>query len=176
MGGDQIIPQLAAGLNDKEGTGKQISNYRKELILNKFGSHLAPTNGARELAEKLQSEGLHLIVATSASQEELDLLLKAGHIEDLIEDFTTSSDAEASKPQPNIIEAALNKADLAPDRALMLGDTPYDIESAGKAGVGVIAFRSGGFSDEQLSNALAIYDDPADLLRHYDESPLAQPA
>lgn len=74
----------------------------------------------------------------------------------------------------DIVEAALSKSQLSPDRAVMLGDTPYDIEAAGKAGVGVIAFRCGGFNDEQLSGALAIYDDPADLLRHYAESPLIQ--
>ena len=56
----------------------------------------------------------------------------------------------------------------------MLGDTPYDIEAAGKAGVRVIAFRTGGFSDDQLAGAIAIYDDPADLVQHYDQSPLSE--
>lgn len=75
-----------------------------------------------------------------------------------------------------MIEAALDKAQFAPDRVVMLGDTPYDIAAAGKAGVHVIAFRTGGFSDEQLAGAIAIYDDPADLMRHYHESPLHQSA
>ncbi|MGB3200248.1 MAG: HAD hydrolase-like protein, partial [Nodosilinea sp.] len=66
------------------------------------------------------------------------------------------------------------KANLDPDRVVMLADTPYDIEAAGKAGVKVIAVRSGGFSDEDLAGAIAIYDDPADLLHHYDQSPLGQ--
>ena len=65
---------------------------------------------------------------------------------------------------------------MSPEEVVMLGDTPYDIEAAGKAGVGVIAVRSGGFSDEDLSDAIAIYDDPADLLAHYNNSPLAQAA
>ena len=176
MGGDHILPRFVPELNDQDGIGKQIADRRKELILTKFGSHLAPTPGARALVQKLQEQSLQLMVASSASTEELELLLKVAQINDLVHEATTSDDAEASKPEPDIIEAALSKAQLAPDRVIMLGDAPYDIEAAGKAGVGVIAFRTGGFSDEQLAGAIAIYDDPADLLRHYQESPLNQSA
>ncbi|MBD2034725.1 HAD family hydrolase [Phormidium sp. FACHB-592] len=176
MGGDQIIPRFAPELNDKEGTGKQIADHRKKLILTKFGSHLAPAPGARELVQKLKEHGLHLMVASSATSEELELLLKVAQIDDLVHEATTSNDAEASKPQPDIIEAALSKAQLAPDRVIMLGDAPYDIEAASKAGVSVIAFRTGGFSDEKLAGAIAIYDDPAELVQHYHESPLNQSA
>jgi len=172
MGGDQIIPHFVPALNDEEGTGKQISDYRKNLILTKFGPQLCPTRGARELVQKLQNEGLQLIIASSASEKEMGILLKVAQVDDLLQDFTTSNDAEESKPEPDIVEAALHKAQLAADRTVMLGDTPYDIEAAAKAGVSVIAFRSGGFSDEQLSGAIAIYNDPADLLEHYDQSPL----
>jgi HAD superfamily hydrolase (TIGR01549 family) len=173
MGGDQIIPRLVAELNGKDGTGKQIADHRKELILKKFGAHLSPTKGARDLVQKMQTEGLHLIIASSATEQEMDILLKVAQVDDLLHEVTTSSDAEASKPEPDIVEAALSKANLAADRTVMLGDTPYDIEAAAKAGVGVIAFRTGGFSDEQLSGAIAIYNDPADLLAQYDQSPLA---
>ncbi|HEY9848091.1 MAG TPA: HAD hydrolase-like protein [Leptolyngbyaceae cyanobacterium] len=75
---------------------------------------------------------------------------------------------------PDIVEAALSKLNLEPNEVVMIADTPYDIQSANKAGVEVIAFRSGGFDDSQLKNAIAIYDDPADLLANYDNSPLAQ--
>lgn len=173
MGGDQVVPQLVPELNGEEGTGKQIANRRKELIISKFGGELAPTQGARDLVEKMQSEGLNLIIASSATEEEMEILLKAAQVDDLLHEFTTSSDAEKSKPEPDLVEAALSKAHLSADSTLMLGDTPYDVESAAKAGIGVIAFRTGGFSDEQLSGAIAIYDHPADLLAHYSESPLA---
>lgn len=173
MGGDQVIPRLIPELNGKEGTGKQIADRRKDLILTKFSSQLSPTKGARNLVQKMQDEGLHLIIASSATEQEMDMLLKAAQVDDLLHEITTSSDAEESKPEPDIVEAALNKAHLTADRTIMLGDTPYDIESAAKTGVGVIAFRTGGFSDEQLSGAIAIYDDPADLLEHYAQSPLA---
>jgi len=173
MGGDQVIPRLVPELNSKEGIGKQVSARRKELILTKYGSQLAAANGSRQLIQKMQSAGLHLIVASSASEQEMDILLKVAKVEDLIQEFTTSSDAEASKPEPDIVKAALSKAHLEPDETLMLGDAPYDIESAAKAGIGVIALRCGGYSDEQLSGAIAIYNDPADLLNHYQQSPLA---
>ncbi|MBV8886423.1 MAG: HAD family hydrolase [Chroococcidiopsidaceae cyanobacterium CP_BM_RX_35] len=173
MGGDQVIPRLVPELNDKEGTGKQIADRRKELILTKFGSQLAAANGARELVQKMQAAGLHLIVASSSSPQEMEILLKVAGVEDLIQEFTTSSDAEASKPEPDIVEAAISKAHLEADKTVMIGDAPYDIEAAGKVGIGVIALRCGGFSDEQLAGALAIYNDPADLLDHYAQSLLA---
>ena len=172
MGGDQVIPRLVAELNSEEGVGKQITDRRKELIINKFSTELAPTNGSRALVQKMREDGLHLIVATSATKQEMELMLKVAQVDDLLSEFTTSDDAEASKPEPDIVEAALSKAHLAADRTVMMGDTPYDIEAAGKAGVSVIAFRSGGFSDQQLQGAIAIYDDPADLLQHYETSPL----
>jgi phosphoglycolate phosphatase-like HAD superfamily hydrolase len=173
MGGDQVVPRLVPGLNGEEGTGKQIVERRKELIINKLGTDLSPANGARNLVQKMRSDGLKLIIASSATDQEMNLLLNAAQMNDLVSEFTTSSDVEAAKPESDIVEAALSKANLSRDRALMLGDTPYDIASAEKAGVGVIAFRTGGFSDRELQGAIAIYDDPADLLLHYETSPLA---
>lgn len=175
MGGDQIVPKFAPGLSDKEGKGKEIADRRKELIINKYGPNLSPAKGTRDLILKMQSQGLHLIIASSATEQELSVLLKAARVDDLLsqEEATTSSDAEASKPEPDIVEAALNKFDMQPQQVVMLGDTPYDIESANKAGVEVIAFRCGGFDDKQLKDAIAIYDDPADLLANYERSPLS---
>ncbi len=173
MGGDQLIPQRVPGLTDEEGDGKAISERRKELIINHFGPKLTATKGARQLILHMQQAGLRLIVASSASSQELSVLVKAAQIDDLLEEATTSSDTEASKPAPDIVAAALNKLKLEPSQALMLGDTPYDIKSASGCGVEMIAVRCGGFSDAQLAGAIAIYDDPADLLANYNNSPLA---
>ena len=103
-------------------------------------------------------------------------MLKAAQVDDLLnkDEAATSSDAEASKPAPDIVEAALSKLKMEPSEVLMIADTPYDIQSAKGAGVGMIAVRCGGFDDEQLKDALAIYDDPADLLAHYSSSPLGK--
>ncbi|MBW4563868.1 MAG: HAD family hydrolase [Mojavia pulchra JT2-VF2] len=178
MGGDQIIPQFAPGLSDQEGIGKKIAEKRKELIINKFGTNLTPANGARQLILKMQSVGLRLIIASSATTQELSVLLKAAQVDDLLsqDEAATSSDAEASKPDPEIVEAALSKLNMQPSQVVMLGDTPYDIKSANQAGIDVIAVRCGGFDNTQLKDAIAIYNDPADLLTHYDTSPLATKA
>jgi HAD superfamily hydrolase (TIGR01509 family) len=178
MGGDQIIPQFAPGLSDKQGKGKEIADQRKQLIINKFAKNLAPANGTRQLILKMQSLGLHLIIASSASTQELSVLLKAAQVEGLLsqDEATTSNDADASKPAPDIVEVALKRLNVEPSEVVMLADTPYDIISANQAGVEVIAFRCGGFDNSQLNDAIAIYDDPADLLTQYQQSPLATEA
>ncbi len=176
MGSDQLVPQLLPELKDQEGKVKAISERRKELIMTHYGPPLSPTNGARQLVLHMQQAGLRLIIASSATSEEMQILLKAAQVEDLLQEVTTSSDAEASKPAPDIVEAALSKLNMEPDQVLMIGDTPYDIQSAGGAGVGLIALRSGGFDDAALAGAKAIYNDPADLLAHYTDSPLGKAA
>ena len=173
MGGDQLMPRLMPKLSDKTGVGKTIADHRKDLILNHFSSQLVAANGSRELVLRLKAEGLQLMVASSATREELERLLAVAHVDDLLHQATTSGDAEASKPAPDIVQAALAKGQMRADSVVMLGDSPYDIEAAAKAGVDVIAVRCGGFSDQQLAGAIAIYNDPADLLKHYDTSPLA---
>jgi HAD superfamily hydrolase (TIGR01509 family) len=174
MGGDQVIPQMVPELSGKEGTGKKIADRRKELIIRKFGATLEPTEGSRQLVEKLQQDGYELVISSSATHEELSVLLKAAQVDDLLAQApaTTSSDANATKPAPDLIEASLKKGHLKPNEAILLGDTPFDIQAAKAAGVEVIAFRSGDFPDEQLAGALEVYDSPADLLVHYDRSPL----
>lgn len=174
MGGDQVVPRLVPGLPGDEGKGKEIADRRKELIIEKFGATLKSAPGSRELVERMRQDQLQLIIASSATSEELGILLKAAHVDDLLDEATTSSDADASKPAPDIVQAALKKIGLLADQVVMLGDTPYDIESARGASVDVIAFRCGDFPNQQLQGAIAIYDHPADLLAHYDESPLGR--
>ena len=176
MGGDQVVPRLVPALSSEDGIGKQIADRRKELIIHKFGSGLSPAPGSRDLILRLKQEGFQLVVASSATRKELSVLLKAAHVEDLLEEEpkTTSDDANTSKPAPDLVQAALRKGKLEPGQTIMLGDTPYDIQAAGAAGVEVIAFRCGGFDDSQLSGAVAIYDHPADLLDQFERSPLTQ--
>jgi HAD superfamily hydrolase (TIGR01509 family) len=176
MGGDHVIPELVPDLNNEEGTGKAIADHRKELVVNKFGPQLAPTPGSRDLVQKMKAMGLRLIIGSSASSKELSVLLKVAQVDDLVQEKTSSDDAESSKPDPDLVEAALKQLQLPPEQVVMLADTPYDVESASQAGVKVIALRSGGFADGDLSGAIAIYDDPAALLAYYDQSPLAQTA
>lgn len=174
MGGDRIIPKLVPGLSKEEGEGKKIADYRTEIFLSKYASTIYAANGSRELLLKMHNQGLKLVVATSAKSEELSTLLKIAEVDDLVEEATSSSDADSSKPAPDIVEAALNKSKMQPDQVVMLGDTPYDIQSANAVGVDVVAFRCGGFDDSELIKAIAIYNDPADLLAQYDHSPITK--
>ena len=112
------------------------------------------------------------VIATSAKNDEFHALAERANVADQIDVATTSDDARRSKPDPDIVNAALEKAGCRPERALYIGDTPYDIEAAAAAGVATVAVRSGGWDDMRLGGAIAIYDDPADVVRHFDASPI----
>jgi HAD superfamily hydrolase (TIGR01549 family) len=172
MGSDRILPILAEVEEDSD-LGCRIQERKRAAFRERYLSGLKPVRGARELVEHLRARRLKLVVASSAGEEELGMLLKAANVDDLIEHATSSDDAEESKPAPDIVEAAVQRAGLPKEKLVMIGDTPYDIESARKAGVGIIAVRSGGWDDRDLGGALAVYDDPADLLAHIASSPLA---
>ncbi|HKY05670.1 MAG TPA: HAD family hydrolase [Blastocatellia bacterium] len=171
MGGDKLMPEVS-GIEEESPEGEKISKRRGEIFKQKHLPHLKPTRGSRELLVKLRECGFKLVVASSAKEDELKPLVEIAGGSDLIEEKTSSDDADNSKPDPDIVQAALSSAGFAPDEMVMLGDTPYDIEAAAKAGVGVIALRSGGWRDEELGGAIAVYDDPSDLLENFDSSPL----
>lgn len=172
MGGDNLIPALL-GIEKESELGSRINARRTEIFRGEFLPHLRPFPGVRPLLEKMRETGLRLVIATSSPREELEPLVDIAGIRDLLEERTSADDAESSKPDPDIVQAALDRLGLRPEEAVMLGDTPYDIAAAGRTGVDVIAFRCGGFSDEDLAGALAIFDGPWDLLERWDESPLA---
>ncbi len=117
-----------------------------------------------------RARGLLLVVATSASAEELSALLSAARIADLVDAQSTSSDAAASKPDPDIVKAAVTRSKLGRLELAMLGDTPYDGEAAVRARVPILGVRCGGWTDADLAGAEAVYDDPADLLARYQDS------
>jgi HAD superfamily hydrolase (TIGR01549 family) len=173
-GGDKLLMETV-GVEKESDEGERLSERRTELFLERYARSLRPFPRARELVQRIRDEGLTVVVATSANDDEMQVLLDRAGVADLIERATSSSDAEHSKPDPDIVEAALDQAGHPAQAALMLGDTPYDVEAAGRAGVGVIAFRCGGWwTDEDLAQAVAIYDGPAELLAAYDLSPLSR--
>jgi HAD superfamily hydrolase (TIGR01509 family) len=174
MGGDKVLPQLIGVTHDSD-EGKRISERRSEIFLERYLPQLKGLPGARALLERMQQAGLALVVATSAKKDEYQKLIEIAGVAGVVDDQTTADDASRSKPDPDIIVAALKKAEVPPAEAVMLGDTPYDIQAARAAGVGCVALRSGGWTDADLTDALAVYDDPADLLAHYDASPFARP-
>ncbi|HEX6038288.1 HAD family hydrolase [Longimicrobium sp.] len=173
MGGDKVLPELT-GLEEDTDEGQKIKERRGEIFREQYLSTLNAFPGARELLQRFRDDGYTLVVATSASKEDMDALLKQAGIQDLIEEKTSSSDAEESKPDPDIVQAALKSADAKPDEAVMMGDTPYDVTASGRAGVRCVALRCGGWGDDDLRDAVAVYDDPADLLARYAQSPFAR--
>ncbi|RYE79115.1 MAG: HAD family hydrolase [Oxalobacteraceae bacterium] len=171
-GSDKVFAELL-GIESDSPLAKQITSERAQLLLNSFIPNLKPTPGARLLLERMRSAGLRLVIASS-SGEELPALLAQANVDDLLHTAVSSDELQDSKPDGDIIEVALRKAGVQPAEAVMIGDTPYDIAAAKAAGVQGIALRCGGYWDDAaLSDAAAIYDDPATLLRHWADSPLA---
>lgn len=171
-GSDKLLVE-AAGIEKDSPQGKQLSDRRSEIFRQRYLPHLRATPGAHDLLVQMRDAGLKLVVASSAEKAELTKLLKLAGALDLIEDKTSSGDVERSKPDPDVVHAAIESSGLEAGELVMLGDTPYDVEAAGRAHVASIAVRSGGWDDEHLQGALAVYDNPADLLAHYADSPLA---
>jgi HAD superfamily hydrolase (TIGR01509 family) len=172
-GGDKLLCELAS-LDHESGEGREIAEERGAIFKSRYLPTLRPTPGAAALVDWLLASGLTVVIATSAKQDEVKALLKICGGLALAERATTSDDAERSKPDPDILVAALRKSDANPDRVIMIGDTPYDVEAAHRAGIATIAFRCGGWDDESLREAIAIYDDPQDLLARLDGSPFYQ--
>lgn len=171
MGGDNLLP-AAVRISKQSPEGKAIAERRGEIFRSRYLPHLKPFPQVRPLLERMRADGLRLAVATSSPEDEVKKAIAIVGIGDLLEDATSASDAARSKPDPDVVQAALDRLKLTAGEVLMLGDTPYDIQAAGKIGIGVLAFRCGGFGDGDLKDALAIYDDAADLLARYDDSPL----
>ncbi len=171
-GGDKLLAEVS-GIKEDSAEGKKISKRRQEIFKKSYLPSLQPTPGAKDLLQHMRKAGLKLVVASSAKKDELTPLLRVCGAEKLIEDQTSSDDAENSKPDPDIVHAALKQIGLAPKKVLMLGDTPYDVEAAEKAGIRTVAVRCGGWDDKGLAGAAAVYADPADLLAHYQSSPFA---
>lgn len=166
MGGDKLISTIFPELTETEGDGKKIKERRSEIFLDKHAPLLRPTPGSRQLVQALHEKGIKTVVASSAKKAELTTLLKAAEVDDLLTEATTSDDADNSKPDPDIVQVALEKIGLPADQVVMVGDTPYDIQAATKAGVDCIAVRTGGWSDSELSEATAVYDNPLDMMKN----------
>ena len=171
-GGDKLVPEVT-GRHDEEWV-KQLGERRQKIFFDRHLASIRPFPRVRELLEHMKASGLALVIATSANEEELERLLDIAGVADLLDEQATKDDAKRSKPDPDIIGAALKRAGVDASRALMLGDTPYDVEAAQKAGVGTVALESGGWHGPDLAGAVAIYRDAAALLAAFEQSPFAR--
>jgi HAD superfamily hydrolase (TIGR01549 family) len=174
-GGDQLMPVFCS--DEELGRyGEELERRRVELFTSDYLPRVRPFPRVRELFERIKADGLKIALASSAKHEELERHKKSLRVEDLLEAATSADDAERSKPHPDIFQAALaGLKGVAPAEAVVVGDTPYDVEAAAKAGVRAVGLLSGGFAGEVLhaAGAAAVYRDVSDLLEHYEGSPLA---
>jgi len=174
-GGDQLMPEFLTKeeMND---FSEKLEKRRTEIFDNEYLPKTKPFPKVRELVERIKKDGKKIVLASSATDEEVEFFKKVMNIADLLEAETTSDDAEESKPEPDIFEAALKKIGN-PDasKCVVVGDTPYDAIAAGKINLLTIGVLSGGFPEQSLMDAgcIEIYRDPADLLARYDESAIA---
>ena len=163
MGGDKLLPRVS-GLSAESDDGKRIVERRSEIFGGKYLRAVRSFPGSRELLEAAAADGLSLGIASSARDDELAPLLEIAAVTDLVAHKTSSSDVDASKPDPDVVHAALGGLGVAPASAALVGDTPYDREAARRGGTGFFGLRCGGWNSDDLGGALAIFDDPAAML------------
>jgi HAD superfamily hydrolase (TIGR01509 family) len=136
---------------------------------------LTPLPGARDLLRRVADVGLQVVLASSAPEDELDTLRKVLSCDDVIAETTSSRDVGTAKPEPGIVQVALDRAGVHPDRAVFVGDAVWDAQAAAAAGLPCIGLLSGGISEGELQAAGAspIFSDPQDLLDHLDSTRIA---
>jgi HAD superfamily hydrolase (TIGR01509 family) len=171
MGGDQLIADMC-GDEVEEEKGDDIRDAEKVLYTELIGE-VEPLKGARELIEDLKDRGHAVVLASSAKEDEVDHYLDLLDARDLADDWTTSADVESTKPEPDLVKAAMEKAGN--DDAVMIGDTTWDVEAAGRAGIESVTVRTGGFSAAELrdAGAVAVFDSIDELREALDDPPLA---
>ncbi len=170
MGGDQLITHLV-GEQAEEEQGDDIRAAEKALYLT-FIEEVEPLDGARELMVDLKERGHTVVLASSAKANELEHYLDLLDARDVADDWTSSADVEQTKPAPDLVQAALEKAGT--DGGVMVGDTNWDIEAAEKAGVKTIAVMTGGFGRDELeeAGAIAVFDSLQELRQRIGDTPL----
>ncbi|PZS14808.1 MAG: HAD family hydrolase [Solirubrobacterales bacterium] len=172
MGGDQLV----SALTDERTECEQGDAIREAegSIYSELIAEVETMEGARELIEDLGRRGHTVVLASSAKEEEVDHYLDLLDARELADGWTTSADVEATKPEPDLVAAALDKAGGTSQNAVMIGDTPWDVHAARKAGVDTIAVLSGGFAIEELreSGAVAVFESVTELRSELDGTPL----
>jgi HAD superfamily hydrolase (TIGR01549 family) len=170
MGGDKFVAAVA-GDEVEERLGDDLRDRWEELF-DEVIDDVAPLEGARELLVDLKERGHAVVLATSSVSKHADYFLDLLDARGVADAWTTKDDVEASKPEPDLVRAALDKAGT--DDAVMIGDTPYDVEAARKAEVETICVLTGGFGAEELRDAGAadVFASIEELRQHLDETRL----
>jgi HAD superfamily hydrolase (TIGR01549 family) len=169
MGGDQLVPALVEDIDRER---HDAIEETRGVEYTKLIGEVQPLEGAHELIAELKERGLTVVLASSSPQDELDRYLDLLAARDLADAWTTKDDVDATKPAPDLVLAALEKA--GGGKAVMVGDTPWDIEAARRAGVETICVITGGYSEQELreAGAAAVFESVDELRRNLDETPL----
>lgn len=173
MGGDQVVEALTDERTENE-LGDEIRDAEKDRYFELI-DEVEPMEGARELISELGERGHVVVLASSAKEDEVEHYLDLLDARELADAWTTSADVEATKPAPDLVNSALTKVGGSADDAVMIGDTPWDVKAAAKAGVGTLAVLTGGFAIEELreSGAEDVFESVAELRTALDRTPLA---
>jgi len=173
MGGDQVVTALTDERTERE-HGDEVRAAEKSLYFQLL-DEVETMEGSRELIEDLKRRGHTVVLASSAKQDEVDHYLELLNARGLADSWTSSADVQATKPQPDLVQAALERGDAAPQEAVMVGDTPWDVRAAGSAGVKTIAVLTGGFGADELrdAGAIAVFQSVSDLCAQLGSTPLA---
>jgi len=172
MGGDQMVAALTDDRTEEE-QGDDIRASEKTLYFQLI-DEVRPMEGSRELIEQLKRRGHSVVLASSAKADEVDHYLDLLNARELADGWTTSADVESTKPEPDLVSSALQRAGGPPDDAVMVGDTPWDVEAARRAGVATLAVRTGGFAISELADAgaAAVFESVTELCQKLDQTPL----
>jgi HAD superfamily hydrolase (TIGR01509 family) len=174
MGGDQVVTSLC-GRKVEDEHGDEIRSAESDEYERLIGE-VRPMEGARDLIVALRERGHSVVLASSAKEDEVDVYLDLLDARELVDAWTTSADVEATKPAPDLVHAALDKTSDEPSEAVMVGDTPWDVKAAAQAGVETITVITGGFSEQELTEAgaVAVFESVAELRERLDETRLKQ--
>ena len=170
MGGDQLVESLCGEEFEHE-KGDDVRAAEQERYAELIGE-VAPFEGSRELIVDLKDSGHAVVLASSAKSDEVDHYLDLLDARELVDAWTDSSDVEGTKPEPDLVQVAMEKAGTRD--AVMVGDSTWDCEAAGRAGIQTVAVRTGGFSDGELrdAGALMVFESIAELRERVRETPL----
>jgi HAD superfamily hydrolase (TIGR01509 family) len=174
MGGDQLVGAIG-GDELEERVGDRARERQTEEV-DKLIDEMAPLPGARELLFAIKERGHTLVLASSGKEKHVETFLDLLDARDIADAWTSSNDVEQSKPAPDLLQVALKKVGAPDDaRAVMVGDSTWDVEAAKNAGMPAVVVRSGGFGDDELTaaGAIALYDTPGDLRDALADTPLA---
>ena len=171
MGGDQLVAALAG--DEVEERGDSIRDAESELYRELIGEVQA-MEGSRQLIADLKDAGNAVVLASSAKEWEVQHYLELLEAAEMVDGWTTSDDVERTKPEPDLVHAALEKVGGRSEEATLIGDTVWDVEAAHRAGVEVLAVLTGGFSEQELSDAGAreVFTSVEELRQSLVETPL----